>query len=651
LGAEQAIAKVLKAAPNDPRALLILASAQRRQGRPSEARKGLEALARAFPRAAHTQFELGAALAALKETRLAVEALQRAVAANSDLAEAWRLLGDLLFSEGDVVGAERAYAGHQQANLSDPRLKAICNDLFTGRSEEAERALRAFLVSSPNHAEGLRLLGELCARQGRYGDAEVLLEHALARDPTADGVRFSYAAALFRQQKVVQALPLVEDLLTRAPDDPAYRNLHAACLGLVGDNDQVVKIYETLSSEYSKQPGIWLNFGHALRTVGRREEAVAAYRACLALSPDNGEAYWSLANLKVVPFSPEETASMAAAAERVDISEEDRLHLRYALGKALEDAKDYGASFENYTQGAKIRRAQAAYDPEDMSAFVKRSKAVFTERFFEERAAAGSRSRAPIFIVGLPRAGSTLIEQILASHSEVEGTMELPEINLLARRLAGADGDTVDGRYPQALAALSIDALTALGEGFLADSNIYRRLGRPRFIDKMPNNFRHVGLIHLILPQAKIIDARRSPMGSCFSAFKQHFNQGQTFSYDLVDLGRYYRDYVDLMDHFDRALPGRVLRVIYEDMVEDAEAQIRRLLDHCDLPFEAGCLRFYDNDRAVRTVSSEQVRRPIYRDGLEQWRHYEAYLGPLKMALGPTLETWRGGAAGAQSRP
>jgi predicted Zn-dependent protease len=643
--AERAIAPVVKAAPQDPRGLLILASAQRRQGRARAARTLLEPLARAYPRAANTQYEYGAVLADLGEAGPAAEALRRALAANPDLAEAWRLLGDLQFSLGDVAEAERAYAQHRRASIRDPRLRPIAETLLGGGVEAAEEALRAFLARELNHVEALRLFGELCARQNRHGDAEALLEHALALDPEDDGVRFSYAAALFRQQKASRALPQIQALLAKKPSDPAYRNLLAACLSLLGENDQVLEIYRELSRRHPKHPGIWLNFGHALRTVGRREEAVAAYKACLALAPGNGEAYWSLANLKVISFSPEEEAAMAAAAMAGDLSEDDRLHLHYALGKASEDRKDYEASFRSYAEGARIRRAQAAYDPDEPSAYKERCKALFTERFFAGRAGAGCASSAPIFIVGLPRAGSTLIEQILASHSEVEGTMELPELNLLSRRLGGAQGDKVNLDYPAALARLPTAAFAALGEEYLADTRIYRKLDRPRFIDKMPNNFRHVGLIHLILPNARIIDARRSPMASCFSAFKQHFNQGQTFSYDLTDLGRYYRDYVELMDHFDHVLPGRVHRVIYEDMVEDTEAQIRRLLAYCGLGFEESCLRFYDNDRAVRTVSSEQVRRPIFREGLEQWRNYAGYLGPLEAALSETARNWRGACA------
>jgi tetratricopeptide (TPR) repeat protein len=640
--AEREAAGLLRLSPKDPRGLLILASAHRRQGRAAAALAILDPLARAYPRAANTQYERGAALADLGRRPEAIEALSRAVAANPELADAWRRLGELHFAEGDAAAAERAYAAHDRASLRDARLKPIADALAQGDAAAGEEALRAVLLADPNHGEALQMLGELSARQGRYGDAEVLLAHALALDEANARVRFSYAAALFRQQKAPAALAHVRRLIAEAPADPAYRNLLAACLGLVGDNEGVLDIYEGLAAAYPKQPGIWLNFGHALRTVGRLEEAVAAYRRCLALAPAYGEAYWSLANLKVVSFSAEETEAMRTALARQDIAEDDRLHLHYALGKALEDAKDYAASFRHYAEGARIRRAQSAYDAAETTAFVARSKALYDAAFFRDRAGGGSPSDAPIFIVGLPRAGSTLIEQILASHSEVEGTMELPEIGLLARRLGGVEGDRANDRYPAVLAALTPEDRFRLGEGFIADTQVYRKLGRPRFIDKMPNNFQHIGLIHLILPNARIIDARRSPRASCFSAFKQHFNQGQTFSYDLTDLGLYYRDYVALMAHIDDVLPGRVHRVIYEDMVEDAEGEIRRLLDYCGLPFEAGCLRFYENDRAVRTVSSEQVRRPIFREGLDQWRRYEPFLAPLDPALGPALDAWRG---------
>ena len=634
--AERQALEILKIAPQDPRAGLILGSARRRLGDPAAARKVLEPLAKAFPRAANTHYELGLALAALGESAAAVASLRHATALNRDLAEAWRALGDLLFLAGDVSGAEAAFAEHARAAVRDPALRPAADAVFEGRLADAERLLRDHVTTHLADAAAMRMLAEVYIGQGRLSDAEVLLVRCLELDPGFDGARFCLVKALFEQQKAAQALPHVERLLALEPDNPAYLNLMAACLGLVGEFDRVIAIYEALLSRFDKQPRIWLNHGHALRTVGRQGDAVAAYKRCIALAPGIGDAYWSLANLKVAAFTPEDEAAMLAQLARTDLAAEDHLHLHYALGKALEDRGDYGASFEHYAAGAAIRRAETPYDADEAAAQSLRSKTLFTPAFFAERAGSGSSSNEPIFIVGLPRSGSTLVEQILASHSAVEGTMELPDIGFIARRFGS--------HYPENLADLDAAKLTALGDGFIAATRIHRKLGRPFFIDKMPNNFHHIGLIQLILPQAKIIDARRHPLGSCFSAFKQHFHQGQAFSYDLADLGRYYRDYVALMAHFDEAAPGRVHRVIYEDLVEDTETEVRRLLDYCGLPFEPACLKFYENDRAVRTVSSEQVRRPIFRGGLDQWRRYEAWLAPLKAALGPALEDWRGNA-------
>jgi Flp pilus assembly protein TadD len=632
--AGRAARAVLRVAPNDPRALLILASAHRRGGDPAAALAILTPLAKAYPRAAHTHYELGASLAARGRSAAAIAALRHAVSLKGDLVEAWRALGDQLFLEGDTAGAEAAFAAHDRATVTDPALAAAADALHAGRIEEAEQRLRRHLTARPNDATALRLMAQVLMRLERHGDAETLLAHALGLEPAHDGARFAYANALFHQQKAAEALSQVERLLAGDPAEPAYRNLLAGCLGLIGDFDRAIETYDGLLAQFPKQPRLWLNLGHALRAVGRRRDAVNAYRRAIALAPGLGDAYWSLANLKVAPLSSDDERAMELQLRRGDLAADDRLHLLYALGKSLEDRGDHAGAFKRYAAGAALRRAASAYDPGELTALTRRSEALFTPAFFDARRGAGSPAPDPIFIVGLPRSGSTLVEQILASHSAVEGTMELPDIGIIA----GGVGRS----YPEALADLDGPAPRDLGEAFLRRTRIQRKLGRPFFIDKMPNNFRHIGLIHLILPRARIIDARRHPLGSCFSAFKQHFAQGQTFSYDLEDLGRYYRDYVALMAHFDRALPGRIHRVIYEDLVEDTEGEVRRLLDYCGLPFEAACLRFHENDRPVRTVSSEQVRRPIFKEGLDQWRRYEPWLDPLKAALGPALEAWRG---------
>ncbi len=630
---------ILRAAPGDPRARLILASAHRRLGDPVAALAILVQLAKAYPRAAHTQYELGASQAARGQTAAAIEALRQAVSLNRDMVEAWRALGDQLFIHGDGPGAERAFAEHQRATIRDPALKPAAEDLAAGRLSSAEDRLRTHLRAHPNDVAALRLMADVLARLERHGDAEALLAHALALDPAHDGARFAYATALFHQQKAAEALPHVERLLALDPDSVAYRNLLAACLSLTGDFNRVIETNDGLLAEFPKQAAIWLNQGHALRAVGRRQDAVRAYRRALDLAPNLGDAYWSLANLKVEPLSPRDEATIETQLRRADLAPMDGLHLRYALGKALEDRGVHQGAFENYAAAASLRRQSLTYDPDELTDFVARSKALFTAPFFAARPGVGSPATDPIFIVGLPRSGSTLIEQILASHSAVEGTMELSDIGIMAGGLPGVGGAV----YPEMVTGLDPVALAALGAVFLDRTRIQRRLGRRHFIDKMPNNFRHTGFIHLILPNARIIDARRHPLGTGFSAFKQHFAQGQAFSYDLDDLGRYYRDYVELMAHFDAVLPGRVHRVIYEDLVENTEPEIRRLLEHCGLPFEAGCLNFHQNDRVVRTVSSEQVRRPIFREGLDQWRYYEPWLGPLKCALGAALEDWRKG--------
>jgi len=631
-GAERVVRAALQGAPRDPRANLILSSALRRQGKAAAALAILEPLARAFPRAALTQYELGAALADVGKAEPAIAALRAATALDRENAEAWRALGALLFDAGDARGAEAALAEHRRALVRDPRLKPAAEALHRGRFAEAEALMRPLAATNPNDLAAVALLAEAYARQARHADAATLLAHVLERAPRDDAARLRLATALFHQQKAAEALPHLERLIAAEPDNAAYQNLLAGCLALVGEFDRAMGLYERMLQAHPNQPQIWLNWGHALRTVGRSDEAVAAFRRCIGFDASMSEAYLGLANLKVASFTDDEVAAMRAIAARPQLASEERQQLAFALGKALEDRDDHAASFASYANGAALRHAQTPYDAAAFTARTERSAALFTAEFFAARAGFGADAPDPIFIVGLPRSGSTLIEQILASHSAVEGTMELPDIGFIADSL---------GTDPDAFVALTASQSRALGERYLASTRPQRKLGRPFFIDKMPNNFQHLGLIQLILPHAKVIDARRHPLATCFSAFKQHFAQGQAFSYDLDDLGRYYRDYVALMTHFDAALPGRVCRVIYEDLIEDTEGQVRRLLDYLGLPFEARCLAFHETERAVRTVSSEQVRRPIFREGLDQWRNYAPWLGPLKAALGPALEDWR----------
>lgn len=638
--AERQAREILAVVPDDPRAKLILGSARRRLGDAAAAWAVLEPLAKTQPRSANTHHELGLTLAALGEGGSAIHALRRAVSLKRDMPDAWRALGDQLSLSGDGEAADLAYAEHIRASVKEPLLMKAAQALCDGELARAEHLLRGHLEASPTDVAAMRMLAETGTRLGRYGDAESLLARCLELSPSFTGARHNYAVVLHRQQKSAEALPHIERLLAEAPADPGYRNLMAACLASVGEYDRAIGIYAGILSDHPDQPKIWLSCGHALRTAGRRDEAMAAYNRSISLSPGLGEAYWSLANLKTVRFSDAEVAAMEGQLKGPILEVEDRLHLHYALGKAMEDAGSWAPSFAHYARGAELRRSRVPYDADETSALVQRSKALFTKAFFAANAG-GFPDPAPMFVVGLPRSGSTLIEQILASHSAVEGTIELPDIAQIVRSMdrAGPKGD--GPAYPEAAALLSEKERADLGAEYIERTRIHRKLGRPYFVDKMPNNFSYIGLIRLILPEAKIVDARRHPMAACFSAFKQHFARGQNFSYDLTEIGRYWRDYRDLMAHFDDVLPGAIHRVIYEDMVEETEGEVRRLLAYCGLDFEPACLRFWETERAVRTASSEQVRRPIFREGLDQWRNYEPWLGPLKEALGPALEAWR----------
>ena len=566
-------------------------------------------------------------------------------------AQAHQLLGEALRRQGETAAAEAAYLASVRASVTDPQLVRAAGALEANELAVAEQLLRDRLKARPTDVAAIRMLAETGMRLGRYEDAERLLARCVELAPGFTPARHNYATVLYRQNKPVEALAQVDRLLTEDPTNPGYRNLKAAALGRTGDYQQAITLYRSVLADQPRQPKVWMSLGHALKTVGRAADCIAAYRRCLDLAPGLGEAWWSLANLKTVAFTPADVAAMQAQLARADLTDEDRFHLEFALAKALEDAGDAPAAFASYSRGNALRRETLDYRAEETTDQVRRAKALFTPAFLAARAGQGHPADDPIFIVGLPRSGSTLIEQILSSHSQVEGTQELPDIIAMARRLGGRARRASEGRYPEVLADLSPADLAELGQSYLAGAQVHRKLGRAYFIDKMPNNWAHLGLILLALPNARIIDARRHPLGCGFSLFKQHFARGQGFAYDLTDIGRYYADYVDLMAHFDAVAPGRVHRVIYERMVADPEAEVRRLLDHCGLPFEAGCLRFYENDRAVRTASSEQVRQPIFADATDHWRTYAPWLGPLKGALGRALDFYPDAPATAGSDP
>ncbi len=528
-----------------------------------------------------------------------------------------------------------------EAAQRDPAIVAAAAALQANRLDVAERALKARLRGDPVDVVAIRMLAEVAGRLGRYADAERLLARALELAPDFHAARANYVTVLHRQSKFVAAHAEVDRLIRAEPHDLGHLALKAAVLVRTGGYDAAIDAYRTILARHPDQPKLWISLGHVLKTVGQRDESVAAYRTAITQQPTLGDAWWSLANLKTVRLTPDDVATMERALADAP-SASDRYHLHFALGKALEDLQRWAPSFAHYAAGNRLRRAELPYDPDRTTAHLESSRSLLTTEAFAARRGGGHPSDAPIFVVGLPRAGSTLIEQILASHGQVEGTMELPDIGTIAADLGGrgapreADDDSAAGGYLPRLLALSAQERAALGQRYLDGTRIQRKTGRPRFIDKMPNNFAHAGLIHLILPNAAIVDARRHPMANGFSAFKQHFSRGQGFTYDLAELGRYWRDYAELMAHYDRVLPGRVFRIDHEALVTDPEPHIRALLDHCGLAFEPACLAPHENVRPVRTASAEQVRRPISGEALDQWRRYAPWLGPLRTALG----TW-----------
>ena len=518
--------------------------------------------------------------------------------------------------------------------LQNPMLLQAAMAMNENRLHDAEPLLRQHLKADPFDVAAIRMLAELAGRIGRMKDAEALLRRAIELAPNFVPARSNLAIVLYRQNRAEEAIAELETLAAISPNDVALDSLKAAAKGRLGDYEEAIELYGSVLDRFPGQPKIWMSYGHLLKTVGQQAHSVTAYRRALEIAPALGEVWWSLANLKTVSFDDADLDVMRAGLEREDISSEDRFHLHFALGKAFEDRQQAEPAFHHYAEGNRLRAAELETHERNVSRHVAAAKALFTPEFFASRAGQGCLAEDPVFILGLPRAGSTLLEQILSTHSQVEGTMELPDIPHIAAQLG-----TID-QWPERLAAASPDDLRRMGETFLERTTIQRKTGKPFFIDKLPNNWIHVGLIHLILPNARIIDARRHPMACCFSNFKQHFARGQGFTYDLTDIGRYYADYVDLMAHFDQVLPGRVVRVFHENMVEDSAAEIRHLLDALGFPFEEACLRFWENDRAVRTASSEQVRRPIFREGTDQWRMFDPWLGELKAALGPVLTAY-----------
>ena len=617
-------------APGDSRFLLMHGVALRRNGQHKEAEPLLRQILVEADSLVLAHHELGLALKGQGRLSEAIMSLETAVRLQPSLKTAWRDLYELRASQGDDVAAADAYRrslGSQQG--LDPLLTKVLDLMQAGRLGAAEGICREYLKRRPHDVDAIRLLAEIGITLGMLDEAIVLLERCLALAPNFTIAQANYATALARRQRFDEALDRTGRLQIEQPDNLSHKVQHASILAMAGRFEQAHEKFEEVLTFIPDNARILTSYGHSLRYGGRGEDAAAAYQRAIAAEPDAGEAYWSLANLKTFKFVDAQLDGMRQRYAAMEKLSADRYHLAFALGKALEDKGDFAESFAAYADGNTIKNTFSSYTTERTSGEVDSMIEHCADGFLEP---GGHTSNEPIFILGLPRAGSTLLEQILASHSAVEATAELPLISQIAGELGGGRRRSEQNLYPQCLTSMSQDQRESLGQRYLDGASTYRT-DKPFFIDKMPNNWVHIGLIKTILPNATIIDARRHPMAACFANFKQLFARGQEFTYGLEEIGHYYADYMRLMDHWHSVLPHGLMTVQYETVVEDLETQVRVLLDHCNLPFEEQCLRYYEKDRAVRTASSEQVRQPIYRDALSVWQRYEAHLDPLKAVL------------------
>ncbi len=618
---------VVETDPNNEEALYLMAVAQRYGKNYAIALTVLERLKFIAPNHSRAHQEEGHVYRDNGNVEQALKAYDRAIRLNPALVASFKNQQKLLKQAGHTRAAIAAQAQVDRLEALPKPLLAAMEFSAQGRLLKAETLCRNFLLQHPTHVEGMRLLAEIGAKLGVLDDADYLLESALEFDPDNVQVHMDYVQVLRKRQKFAAALEEAKKLLARNPNNAQFKSIYAIESMQTGDFDTALKELDEVLTLAPDDPATLTTKGHALKTSGKSADAITSYRRAMTAHPSHGEAYYSLANLKTYRFEDNELAAMHAQEENADLGYMDRVYLYFALAKAHEDREDFEQAFEYYERGNYMKKAQSRYDADQMQREFAAMKEICSEAFFANRQNSGDPRNDPIFVLGLPRAGSTLIEQILSSHSQIDGTLELPNILSLSQKLRRRSG------YPDELRGLTPEECSAFGDEYLTDTRIHRDQA-PYFVDKMPNNFRHIGLIRLILPNAKIIDARREPMSCCFSGYKQLFAEGQEFTYSLEDVGRYYRDYVDLMEHWDRVLPGYVLRVQHEDVVADLEGQVRRMLDFLGLPFEQACLNYHETERNVRTPSSEQVRQPIFTDSLDQWRRFEPFLAPLKSALG-----------------
>jgi len=637
--AESQLLDLVASGPDHEEVLYMLAVSQRYLKKHPLALQTLDTLKRLIPDHSRAYQETGHVYRAMHNPNAALNAYSRAVQINPALEASFKAQIEILSATGRAAVTGQLKQQLQTLQALPKPLIAVTDLLSQGKLVKAEQLCKAFMQKVPRHIEGMRLLADIGSRLGVLEDAEFLLESAIEFSPENIQVRIDYIQVLRKRQKNESALAQAKILLAKDPKNPQFQSVFAVESMQSGDYDTALETFDSILATLPEDPVTLTSRGHALKTRGRTDEAIDSYRRAIKKYPAHGEAYYSLANLKLFSFSEAELDAMQLQEENLGISHMSRVYLNFALGKAYEDKGLIEKSFEHYERGNAFKKAQSRYKSSELTDEFHAQAEVFNDAFLAAHADTGHDAPDPIFIVGLPRSGSTLLEQILASHSQVDGTMELPNMLALAQKLRRGERMSATNHYPAVLKTLESDEFAEFGKTFIKETRIHRSTA-PFFIDKMPNNFRHIGLINLMLPNAKIIDARRHPMGCCFSGFKQLFAEGQEFTYGLEEVGTYYKDYVELMDHWDKVLPGKVLRVQYEEVVADLDTQVRRLLDYCGLDFEESCISFYENERSVRTPSSEQVRQPIYQSGVEQWKNFEANLDPLKKALGPVLDRY-----------
>ena len=640
VAAEKLCREAVERNPKDVNMSGLLGAVLIKRRRLDEAEQVLKRTIALAPTFAKAHEDLGYALLEQERYEEAVEVLQKAARLDPKLDAARFNLGKALASAGRGKEADAAFEASFELSPERKKLALAAKHHQEGRIEDAEQLYRQVLNNNPRNVDALRMLAMVAATAKRYDDAERLLRKAVGIAPDFLTAVVDLGRVLKEQDRFEEAIDCFKNAIAINPNNPHTHFLLASAYSPAALNHEAAREYRRALDLAPEHPGALLGLGNALKTIGKQDEAIKAYRDCIRVRPDNGEIYWSLANLKTYRFSDEQIAEMAARVDNPEgLTEQSEVNFLFALGKAHDDRQDYDKAWRYYARGNGKQRMLAQYDPVQTETINDAIVEVFDKALLEEKAGKGCPDRAPIFVLGLPRSGSTLVEQILASHSQVEGTSELPYLGRVAMSLNRNRADGVN--YPEAVRELEAAHLTALGEDYINYAQLHRTEGKPFFIDKMPNNFPTIGFLNLILPQAKIIDARRHPLDACVGNFRQHYAKGQTFSYDLTDLGEYCLQYLRMMDHWQQALPGRVLTVQYEEMVTDFENQARRLLDHCELPWEEACGRFYETERPVRTASSEQVRQPIYTGALNFWRNYERHLDELVEIVEPVRDRYR----------